>query len=71
MVGLGEDVVVHVDYAEHRLVRTDLGDNVIIHVDYPERCLVINNLGDDVKVHVNDADEYISFFAEPNLRGLS
>ena len=32
MIDLEEDVVVHVDYAEHRLVMTDLGDNVIIHV---------------------------------------
>ena len=32
MIDLGEDVVVHVDYAEHRLVMTDLGADVIIHV---------------------------------------
>ena len=32
MTDLGEDVVVHVDYAKHRLVLTDLGDDVIIHV---------------------------------------
>ena len=33
MTDLGEDVIVHVDYVEHRLVMTDLGDDVIIHVD--------------------------------------
>ena len=33
MIDLGEDVIVHVDYAEHRLVMSDLGDDVIIHVD--------------------------------------
>ena len=33
MSDFGEDVIVHVDYAEHRLVMTDLGDDVIIHVD--------------------------------------
>ena len=33
MIDLREDVIVHVDYAEHRLVMTDLGDDVIIHVD--------------------------------------
>ena len=32
MIDLGEDVVVHVDHAEHRLIMTDLGDDVIIHV---------------------------------------
>ena len=32
MIDLEVDVVVHVDYAEHRLVMTDLGDDVIIHV---------------------------------------
>ena len=32
MIDLEKDVVVHVDYAEHRLVMTDLGDDVIIHV---------------------------------------
>ena len=34
IIDLEDDVVVHVDYAEHRLVMTDLGDDVvIIHVD--------------------------------------
>ena len=32
MIDLEEDVVVHVDYAEHRLVMADLGDDFIIHV---------------------------------------
>ena len=32
MTDLGEYVVVHVDYAEHRLVMTNLGADVIIHV---------------------------------------
>ena len=32
MIDLEEDVVVHVDYPEHRLVTTDLGDDVIIHI---------------------------------------
>ena len=32
MIDLGEDVIVHVDHAEHRLVTTDLGADVIIHV---------------------------------------
>ena len=33
MIDLGEDVVVHVAHAEHRLVMTDLGADTIIHVD--------------------------------------
>ena len=33
MIDLEEDVIVLVDYAEHRLVMTDLEDDVIIHVD--------------------------------------
>ena len=33
MIDLGEDVIAHVDYAEHRLVMTDLGDDVVIRVD--------------------------------------
>ena len=36
MLDLGQDVVVHVDYAEHRLVRTDLGDDVKVHVDHAD-----------------------------------
>ena len=30
----GEDVVVYVDYEEHRLVTIDLEDDVVVHVDY-------------------------------------
>ena len=33
MIDLEEDVIVLVDYAEHRLVMTDLEDDVIIYVD--------------------------------------
>ena len=33
MIDLEEDVIVLVDYAEHRLVMPDLEDDVIIHVD--------------------------------------
>ena len=33
MTVLGDGGIVHVDYAEHRLVMTDLEDDVIIHVD--------------------------------------
>ena len=45
MIDLGQDVVVHVDYAEHRLVRTDLGDDVIIHVDWAGYRLIMIDLG--------------------------
>ena len=33
MIDLGDNVVVYVDYVEHRLVMADLGDDVIVHVD--------------------------------------
>ena len=36
MIDLGDNVVVYVDYAEHRLVMIDLGDNVVVYVDYAE-----------------------------------
>ena len=55
MIDLEEDVIVHVDYAEHRLVMTDLGDDVIIHVDWLFR-LVMIDLGENVIVHVDWAD---------------
>ena len=45
MVDLKEDVVVHVDYAENRLVRTDLRDDVIIHVDWADYRLIMIDLG--------------------------
>ena len=31
---LGEDVIVHANWAEHRLIMIDLGENVQVHVDY-------------------------------------
>ena len=31
---LGENVVVHVDYEEHRLVTINLEYDVVVHVDY-------------------------------------
>ena len=34
MNDFGEDVVVHVDYEEHRLVTIDLEDDAVVHVDY-------------------------------------
>ena len=33
MIDFGEDIIGHVDYAEHRLVMADLEDDVIIHAD--------------------------------------
>ena len=33
MIDLEEDVIVLVDYAEHRLVMTDLGNDVMVHLD--------------------------------------
>ena len=45
MIDLGQDAVVNVDYAEHRLVRTDLGDDVIIHVDWADYRLIMIDLG--------------------------
>ena len=33
MTDLGNNVVIYVDYAEHRLVMTDLGNDVIVHLD--------------------------------------
>ena len=44
MVDLGDDVIIHVDWADYRLIMIDLGLNVQVHVDYAERCLVINDL---------------------------
>ena len=34
MNNFGEDVVVHVDYVEHRLVMIDLEADVVVHVNY-------------------------------------
>ena len=34
MIDLGEDVVVHVAHAEHRLIMIDFEENVQVHVDY-------------------------------------
>ena len=34
MNNFGEDVVVHVDYEQHRLVTIDLEDDIIVYVDY-------------------------------------
>ena len=34
MNDFGEDVVINVDYEEHRLVTVDLEDDVVVHVDY-------------------------------------
>ena len=36
MIDLGEDFVIHVDYAEHRLVMIDLGEDVKVHVDHAD-----------------------------------
>ena len=35
MNDFGENVVVHVDLAQHRLVTIDLENVVVVHVDYP------------------------------------
>ena len=34
MIDLGEDLIVHVDFAEHRLILIELGENVQVHVNY-------------------------------------
>ena len=34
MIDLSDDVMVHVDYENHRLVMIDLGDTDVVHVDY-------------------------------------
>ena len=36
---LGEDVVVHVDYEEHRQVTINVEGDVVIYVDYPDHRL--------------------------------
>ena len=33
MIGLGEDLIVHVDWAKHGLILIDLGENFQVHVD--------------------------------------
>ena len=48
-----EDIIVLLDHAEHRLVMTVLEDDVIIHVDWAEHRLVMKNLGNDVIVHLD------------------
>ena len=35
MDDFGENIVVHVDYEENRLVTIDLEDDVVVHVDDP------------------------------------
>ena len=34
MIDLGENLIVHVDFAEHRLILIDLAENVQVHVHY-------------------------------------
>ena len=34
MIDLGEDVIVHANWAEHRLIMIDFEENVQVHVDY-------------------------------------
>ena len=55
MIDLGEDVIVHLDSAKHRLVMIDLEEDVV-HVDYAEHRLVMTDLGDDVLTHVGWAE---------------
>ena len=47
MTNLGNDVIVHLDSAKHRLVMID-----VVYVDYLEHRLVMTDLGDDVIIHV-------------------
>ena len=56
MVDLGNNVVVYVDYAEHRLVMIDLWEEVIVYVEYAERRLVMIDLEENVIVHVDYAE---------------
>ena len=44
MIDLGEDVVVHVDHAEHRLVMTSFGNDFIVHLDSAKHRLVMIDL---------------------------
>ena len=53
MIDLGEDVVVHVDHAEHRLVMTSSGNDFIVHLDSVKHRLVMIDLKEDVVVHVD------------------
>ena len=32
-LGLGEDLIVHVEWAKHSLILIDLGENIQVHVD--------------------------------------
>ena len=34
MIDLGEDGIVHANWAEHRLIMIDSDENVQVHVDY-------------------------------------
>ena len=58
MIDLGEDAIIHVDYAEHRLVRRDLGDDGIIRIDWADYRLIMIDLGLNIYIHVDHAEHW-------------
>ena len=47
MKDLGNDVIVHLDRAEHRLVIIDLEEDLIVRVDWATLRLILIDLGKD------------------------
>ena len=47
------DVIVHTDWAEHRLLMIGLGEDLIVHVDWAKHGLILIDLGENVQVHVD------------------
>ena len=53
MTDLGDDTIVHADWAEHRLVMIDRGEDLIVDVDFVEHRLILIDLRAYVQVHVD------------------